>query len=91
MAPAKEITLTIDEQKITVPAGTTIFDAARIHQFECALGRSRIRQRPVFQYINAAAKDGCTVPVDFERREPVCSCLRCAADSWDPTTVRSPR
>ena len=31
MAPAKEITLTIDEQKITVPAGTTIFDAARIH------------------------------------------------------------
>ena len=31
MAPAKEITLTIDEQKVTVPAGTTIFDAARIH------------------------------------------------------------
>jgi CRP-like cAMP-binding protein/Fe-S-cluster-containing hydrogenase component 2/ferredoxin len=31
MAPAKEITVTIDEQKITVPAGTTIFDAARIH------------------------------------------------------------
>ena len=31
MAPAKESTLTIDEQKVTVPAGTTIFDAARIH------------------------------------------------------------
>jgi CRP-like cAMP-binding protein/Fe-S-cluster-containing hydrogenase component 2/ferredoxin len=31
MAVAKEITLTIDDQKITVPAGTTIFDAARIH------------------------------------------------------------
>src|SRR5689334_23044108 len=31
MAPAKEITLTIDEQKVTVPAGTTIFDAARMH------------------------------------------------------------
>jgi len=31
MAPPKEITLTIDEQKITVPAGTTIFDAARMN------------------------------------------------------------
>src|SRR5689334_20827384 len=31
MAPAKEITLTIDEQKVTVPSGTTIFDAARLH------------------------------------------------------------
>jgi len=31
MPPAKEITLTIDDQKVTVPAGTTIFDAARIN------------------------------------------------------------
>src|SRR5690349_5397569 len=31
MSPAKEITLTIDDQKITVPVGTTIFDAARIN------------------------------------------------------------
>ena len=30
-APVKEITLTIDEQKVTVPAGTTIFDAARMN------------------------------------------------------------
>src|SRR5436309_6380379 len=31
MAPVKEVTLTIDEQKVTVPAGTTIFDAARMN------------------------------------------------------------
>ncbi|HWC20505.1 MAG TPA: cyclic nucleotide-binding domain-containing protein [Terriglobales bacterium] len=31
MSPSAEITLTIDDQKITVPAGTTIFDAARLN------------------------------------------------------------
>ena len=31
MPSAKEITLTIDDQKVTVPGGTTIFDAARIN------------------------------------------------------------
>lgn len=31
MTPAKEITLTIDDKQITVPAGTTIFDAARMN------------------------------------------------------------
>jgi CRP-like cAMP-binding protein/Fe-S-cluster-containing dehydrogenase component/ferredoxin len=29
--PVKEISLTIDDQKVSVPAGTTIFDAARMH------------------------------------------------------------
>jgi len=31
MTPVKEVTLTIDEQKVTVPAGTTIFDSARLN------------------------------------------------------------
>lgn len=31
MTPAKEITLTIDGKQVTVPAGTTIFDAARMN------------------------------------------------------------
>ena len=31
MSPTKEVTLTIDDQKVTVPAGTTIFDAARLN------------------------------------------------------------
>ena len=31
MTPVKEVTLTIDDQKVTVPAGTTVFDAARIN------------------------------------------------------------
>lgn len=31
MTPGQEITLTIDDQKITVPSGTTIFDAARLN------------------------------------------------------------
>ena len=31
MTPVKEVTLTIDDQQVTVPAGTTIFDAARMN------------------------------------------------------------
>src|SRR3954469_21880655 len=31
MTPVKEVTLTIDEKQVTVPAGTTIFDAARMN------------------------------------------------------------
>jgi len=31
MTPVQEVTLTIDDQKVSVPAGTTIFDAARLN------------------------------------------------------------
>jgi len=31
LTPSPDITLTIDDQKVTVPFGTTIFDAARLH------------------------------------------------------------
>jgi len=31
MTPGKEVTLTIDDQQVTVPVGTTIFDAARMN------------------------------------------------------------
>jgi NADH dehydrogenase/NADH:ubiquinone oxidoreductase subunit G len=31
MSPDNQVTLTIDGKQVSVPAGTTVFDAARLH------------------------------------------------------------
>src|SRR5215471_20230132 len=68
MAPPKEITLTIDEQKITVPAGTTIFDAARMNGIPIPTLCHQQNETPV---------GGCRVcVVDVGARVLAASCVR---------------
>src|SRR5579859_5997123 len=81
-APVKEITLTIDEQKVTVPAGTTIFDAARLNGIPIPTLCHQQNETPI---------GVCRVClVDTGARVLTASCVR-AAENKMVVTTNSPK
>src|SRR5215470_16734427 len=82
MPSAKEITLTIDDQKVTVPAGTTIFDAARVNGIPIPTLCHQQNENPV---------GVCRVcVVDIGQRVYAASCIRQVEPGMTVKTATDP-